>query len=155
MPQTSDSSYTAVTRHRRPFSTTGRHAVMFDEEIEHVSLNDGIHAFGSTSTSWETDCLSDDELPLARHLAVVAPLLEEGELDSDAVVASPTGNSSVAANTATERRRREEGWSDLGLDQFAAFSIQNSRLLSNSRSGASNNGPSAASNSGGSGTPSA
>lgn len=68
--------------------------------------------------SWAADKLSDDEVEIARHEAAVAPLLEEGDLDSDAIVVSPTGNSASAANNAAERRRREEGWNDLGLDQI-------------------------------------
>ena len=67
---------------------------------------------------WAADKLSDDEVDIARHEATVAPLMEDGELDSDAIVVSPTGNSASAANNAAERRRREEGWNDLGLDQI-------------------------------------
>lgn len=97
----SDSNYAAVTRHRRPFSTAGRPPVLeiFDDE-------------------WAKDTLEQDDLALSAHEAAVAPLLEEGELDADAIVVSPTGNSSAAANTASERRRREEGWNDLGLEQL-------------------------------------
>ena len=46
---------------------------------------------------WAQDKLSDDEVEVGRHEAAVAPLLEEGELDADAIVVSPTGNSSSAA----------------------------------------------------------
>jgi hypothetical protein len=47
---------------------------------------------------WAADKLSDDEVEVGRHEAAVAPLLEEGELDADAIVVSPTGNSASAAN---------------------------------------------------------
>jgi len=70
--------------------------------------------------AWAADKLSDDEVETSRPEAAVAPLLEEGELDADAIVVSPTGNSASAANNAAERRRREEGWNDLGLDQIDA-----------------------------------
>lgn len=99
MPEASDSNYAAATRHRRPMSTAGRPAVL---EI--------------VDDDWAKDTLSDDEVEVGRHEAAVAPLLEEGELDADAVI-SPAGNSSAAVNS-TERRRREEGWNDLGLDQL-------------------------------------
>jgi hypothetical protein len=68
---------------------------------------------------WACEKLPDDDIQVSRHEAAVAPLLEEGELDADAIVVSPTGNSSIAANNASERRRREEGWTDLGLDQLS------------------------------------
>lgn len=101
MPQASDSSYTAVSRHRRPFSTEGR-----PPALEIVDDN------------WATERLGDDDVEVSHHEAAVAPLLEEGELDADAIVVSPTGSSSATANNASERRRREEGWTELGLDQF-------------------------------------
>jgi hypothetical protein len=94
----SDSNYAAATHHRRPFSTAGRPPALTDDD-------------------WANDKLEDDIMEISQFEAAVAPLLEEGELDADAIVVSPTGNSSAAANTATERRRREEGWNDLGLDQ--------------------------------------
>ena len=101
--QKSDSNYAVASRHRRPLSSsaTGRPAVL--EVVD---------------DDWAADKLSDDEVEVQRHEASIAPLLEEGELDADAIVVSPTGNSSAAANTASERRRREEGWNDLGLDQL-------------------------------------
>jgi hypothetical protein len=102
MPQPSDSNYAAVTRHRRPFSTAGRPPVLDIVDDE-----------------WASEKLPDDDVDVRRHEAAVAPLLEEGELDADAIVVSPTGNSSIAANNASERRRREEGWNELGLDQLA------------------------------------
>jgi hypothetical protein len=77
----SDSNYAAVTRHRRPLSTAGRPPVL---EI--------------VDDDWAADKLSDDEVEVGRHEATVAPLLEEGELDADAIVVSPTGNSASAAN---------------------------------------------------------
>jgi len=91
----SDSNYSSVTRHTRR---------VVDE-------------------AWAADKLSDDEVEIARHETAVAPLLEEGELDADAIVVSPTGNSASAANSAAERRRREEGWNDLGLDQIDANGV--------------------------------
>jgi hypothetical protein len=77
----SDSNYAAATRHRRPLSTAGRPPVL---EI--------------VDDDWAADKLSDDEVEVGRHEAAVAPLLEEGELDADAIVVSPTGNSASAAN---------------------------------------------------------
>ena len=99
MPEASDSNYAAVTRHRRPVSTAGRPPVL-----------------DLVDDDWAADKLSDDEVEVGRHEAAVAPLLEEGELDADAIV-SPAGNSSAALNS-SERRRREEGWSDLALEQL-------------------------------------
>ena len=80
----SDSNYAAVTRHRCPLATSGRPSVLelVDDE-------------------WAQDKLSDDEVEVGRHEAAVAPLLEEGELDADAIVVSPTGNSASAANNGT------------------------------------------------------
>lgn len=103
MARGSDSNYASVTRHRRAFSTSGRPVVldMIDDD-------------------WAADRLEPDSLEISSHEAAVAPLLEEGELDADAIVVSPTGNSSSAANIASERRRRDEGWNDLGLDQIDA-----------------------------------
>lgn len=77
----SDSNYAAVTRHMRPFSTAARPPVL--ELVD---------------DDWAADRLSDDEVEVGRHEAAVAPLLEEGELDADAIVVSPTGNSASAAN---------------------------------------------------------
>jgi hypothetical protein len=76
----SDSNYSAVSRHtRRPQSKTKNALDVVDD-------------------AWAADKLSDDEVEISRHEAVVAPLLEEGELDADAIVVSPTGNSASAAN---------------------------------------------------------
>ena len=98
----SDSNYSSVARYtRQPLSKVARPIGLC-----------------GVDESWASDQLSDDEVEISRHEAAVAPLLEEGELDADAIVVSPTGNSSSAANTAAERRRREEGWNDLGLDQI-------------------------------------
>lgn len=99
MPEASDSNYAAVARHRRPMSTSGRPPVL--ELVD---------------DDWAADKLSDDEVEVGRHEAAVAPLLEEGELDADAIV-SPAGNSSSAVSS-SEQRRREQGWNDLGLDQL-------------------------------------
>jgi hypothetical protein len=78
----SDSNYASVTRHtRRPLSKASRPVVL--EVVDEA---------------WAADKLSDDEVEIARHEAAVAPLLEEGELDADAIVVSPTGNSASAAN---------------------------------------------------------
>mmetsp|Transcript_26033 Transcript_26033/g.61190 ORF Transcript_26033/g.61190 Transcript_26033/m.61190 type:complete len:122 (-) Transcript_26033:378-743(-) len=103
----SDSNYSAVARHtRQPLSKAARQVAL------HV-----------VDESWAADKLSDDEVEITRHEAAVAPLLEEGELDADAIVVSSTGNSASAANNAAERRRREEGWNDLGLDQIDAHAV--------------------------------
>ena len=99
----SDSNYSSVARYtRQPLSKAARPVV---------------------DQAWASDKLSDDEVEINRHEAAIAPLLEEGELDADAIVVSPTGNSASAANSAAERRRREEGWNDLGLDQIDANGI--------------------------------
>lgn len=87
----SDSSYVAVTRHRRSFSASSK-----------SNLGGG----GSrppvleiVDDDWAADKLSDDEVDVEKHEAAIAPLLEEGELDADAIVVSPTGNSASAANS--------------------------------------------------------
>lgn len=78
----SDSNYSSVARYtRQPLSKAVRPVAL------HV-----------VDESWASDKLSDDEVEIARHEAAVAPLLEEGELDADAIVVSPTGNSASAAN---------------------------------------------------------
>eukprot|EP00532_Pseudo-nitzschia_australis_P005993 CAMPEP_0168169688 /NCGR_PEP_ID=MMETSP0139_2-20121125/3772_1 /TAXON_ID=44445 /ORGANISM="Pseudo-nitzschia australis, Strain 10249 10 AB" /LENGTH=121 /DNA_ID=CAMNT_0008087125 /DNA_START=13 /DNA_END=378 /DNA_ORIENTATION=+ len=103
----SDSNYSSVARYtRQPLSKAARPVAL------HV-----------VDESWAADKLSDDEVEITRHEAAVAPLLEEGELDADAIVVSSTGNSASAANNAAERRRREEGWNDLGLDQIDANGV--------------------------------
>lgn len=101
MPEASDSNYAAVTRYRKPMSTAARPSVL---EI--------------VDDDWARDKLSDDEVEVGRHEAAVAPLLEEGELDADAIVVSPTTGNSSSATNPSERRRREEGWTELGLDQL-------------------------------------
>jgi Apc13p protein len=93
----SDSSYIAVTRHRRPFSTAGRPP-----------------ALELVDDDFAADKLSDDEIDTSRH---EVPLMDDGEMDASAAVVS-TGTSVTATNKATERRRREQGWNDLGLDQL-------------------------------------
>lgn len=93
----SDSSYVAVTNHRRPFDTSGRPPVL--ELID---------------DDWAADTLEDEELPTK---AFEVPLMEEDDLDGDQAVVT-TGTSSSAVTNLEERRRRDEGWNDLGLDQL-------------------------------------
>lgn len=57
----------------------------------------------STGANFFDDKLSDDEVEIERHVSAVAPLLEEGELDAEAIVVSPTGNSASAANNGNYR----------------------------------------------------
>ncbi|CAB9517346.1 expressed unknown protein [Seminavis robusta] len=118
MPEASDSNYAAATRLRRPFSTAGRPPALEVVDDE-----------------WAADKLSDDEVEVGRHEAAVAPLLEEGELDADAIV-SPAGNSSSAV-TAAERRRREEGWSDLSLESLDISGTANATARPNRNPGQS------------------
>lgn len=83
----SDSNYSSVARYtRRPLSKAAGTPVAV---LAHSRAVD---------ETWAADKLSDDEVEIARHEAAVAPLLEEGELDADAIVVSPTGNSASAAN---------------------------------------------------------
>jgi Apc13p protein len=110
MPRYSDSNYAAVTRKRRYMSHIPTVAIA--DSADDVALE-------SNGFDWPGDVLEPDDVDITRHEAAVAPLLEEGELDADAIVVSPTGNSSSAANVASERRRREDGWNDLALEQFA------------------------------------
>ena len=56
------------------------------------------------------DDLQDDEIVV--DVTTVLPLEED---DEDA---SPAGNSTAVANNLLDRRRREENWSDLGLDRM-------------------------------------
>lgn len=78
----SDSNYAAVKRNCRPLgSRAGRPA-----------------ALDVVDDQWAADTLSDDEVDVARH-EVDAGGLEEGELDADAIVVSPAGNSASNANT--------------------------------------------------------
>jgi hypothetical protein len=102
MPRYSDSNYAAVTRQRR-----------HRNQVPTVVASDF-----ESDWDWDGDVLEPDDVEISQHEAAVAPLLEEGELDSDAIVVSPTGNSSSAATVASERRRREEGWNDLALEHF-------------------------------------
>ena len=102
MPSASDSNYIAVTRWRRPYSATP--PVWLDDD-----------AWRTTPT---LPAESDDLVDVQKYESAVAPLLEEGELDADAIVVTPSGNSSAAANHAVERRRREERWTDIGLEQL-------------------------------------
>mmetsp|Transcript_21344 Transcript_21344/g.32894 ORF Transcript_21344/g.32894 Transcript_21344/m.32894 type:complete len:142 (-) Transcript_21344:169-594(-) len=124
----SDSSYAAATRHRRPFSKSGRPPVL--ELID---------------DDWAADKLSDDEVDAGRHEAAIAGVLEEdGELDPEAVVVSSTGNSaSNALMTDGGRRRREmEGWNDLGLDQFDTPATTTTGHNSSTNTGNNNGGAS-------------
>lgn len=89
----SDSSYTAVSRFtRRPFSKGA---------ATHITLDTTFMVDGDGDDNWAADTLSDDEVETSRPEAIVAPLLEEGEMDQDAIVVSPTGNSALAANNGT------------------------------------------------------
>ena len=99
MPQASDSSYAAVTRHRRPFSTAGRPPV-FRRDPPHRQLLSG----------------DDDDVMLQHHEESVTT----EEEDPDAGCVAPAGNSSAAAQSLRERRRREEGWNDHGLEALLA-----------------------------------
>ena len=76
---TSDSNYSVVKRHQMKASVR---PVVLDK----------------VDDKWASDKLSDDEVEVTVHEAAVAPLLEEGELDADAIVVSPTGNSASLAN---------------------------------------------------------
>ena len=89
----SDSSYAAVSRHARPPTT---HTAGGG-----CGGGGGVRPVAAlvVDETWASETLSDDEVEIARHEAAVAPLLEEGELDADAIVVSPTGNSASAANT--------------------------------------------------------
>ena len=115
----SDSSYIAVTNHRKPFDTSGRPPALelIDDE-------------------WAADVLEDEEIPTKPY---ESPLMEEDELDGEPAVVT-TGTSSSAVTNLEERRRRDEGWNDLGLDQLdqrqdaagAPSSTSNSNNASNS-----------------------
>mmetsp|Transcript_5142 Transcript_5142/g.5664 ORF Transcript_5142/g.5664 Transcript_5142/m.5664 type:complete len:127 (-) Transcript_5142:621-1001(-) len=110
----SDSSYAAATRHRQPASTSGRPPAL---EI--------------VDDEWAADTLSDDDVNCDAHEAAIATLLDEGDLDMDAVVVS-TSHSGSASNGAEERRKREEGrWSDIGLDNFNLGSTTGSERVQN------------------------
>lgn len=90
MPQASDSSYAAVTRHRRPFSVAARPPIFHRDK------------------TWTTE-LDSDDLLLQHHEESITE-----EEDPDAV--APAGTSSAAASSNQARLRREQGWNDLGLD---------------------------------------
>jgi hypothetical protein len=97
----SDSSYAASTRHRKPYSTGGR-----PHELDRID------------DAWAASDLSDDEVDVHRHELAIAPLLDEGDLDIDAVVIS-NGQMGSAFTTAFERRRRDgTKWADLAMDQY-------------------------------------
>ena len=80
----------AVTHHRRPFSTSSNSNLIGGSRPPVLEIVDD---------DWAADKLSDDEVEVGKHEAAIAPLLEEGELDADAIVVSPTGNSASAANS--------------------------------------------------------
>ena len=113
MPFQSDSNYFAVARTRRQPVKPGRPVCIVDV----------------VDDDWIKDVLPNDDVDVSRHELLVAPLLEEGELDNDAMVVSPAGNSSATAVGARERRRREEGWNDMGLEQLDGGNV--SELLVN------------------------
>ena len=92
MPQASDSSYAAVTRHRVPFSIAARPPIFHRDDHK----------------TW-TNALESDDLLLQHHDESITE-----EEDPDAV--APAGTSSAAASSNQARLRREEGWNDLGLD---------------------------------------
>ena len=115
----SDSNYALTTRHRKPYSTSGRPPTL---EI--------------VDDEWAAHTLSDDDLDLEQQEAVLAPFLDEGDLDVDAIVVSTVhsgsaGPSSGGGAAATSggggggagsdrgNRFRRDGfgrWADLGLD---------------------------------------
>ena len=101
----SDSSYIAVTRHRKPFTTSGRPQVLelVDDE-------------------WAGDVLEEEELPTKQY---EIPLMDEDDVDGEPSVVT-TGTSSSSITNAQERRRREERWNDLALDQMDTNSRNNS-----------------------------
>ena len=119
----SDSNYIAVTRWRRPYSTTP--------------------PFWLDDDAWRTTPVlpveSDDLVDVQKYESAVAPLLEEGELDADAIVVTPSGNSSAAANHAVERRRREERWTDIGLEQLLQLQNQGNAAVGATRNTRNNN----------------
>ena len=117
----SDSSFAAQTRHRRPLTTAGRPPVL-----------------DVVDDNWASETLSDDDIDVKQLESSIAPLLEEGELDADAVVVS-SSQSGSGVNSAAERRRREEGrWNDLALDYFDSATTSSSTVMT-SGPGAHNN----------------
>ncbi len=78
----SDSNYAAVTRHRRPLNPKAARPPVLE----------------LVDAQWAADKLSDDEVDVGRHEADAGGF-EEGELDADAIVVSPAGNSSSMANS--------------------------------------------------------
>ena len=100
----SDSSF-----HKRPYSIGGR-----PRDLDRID------------DAWAADSLSDDEVDVHRHELVIAPLLDEGDLDIDAVVVS-NGQMGSAFSNAVERRRKEgTKWTDLALDQ-SQFDLKGKR----------------------------
>jgi hypothetical protein len=78
----SDSNYSAATRHRRPLNPKAARPPVLE----------------LVDAQWAADKLSDDEVEVGRHEADAGGF-EEGELDADAIVVSPAGNSSSVANS--------------------------------------------------------
>jgi hypothetical protein len=108
----SDSCFSAYTRHRRPYSTSGR-----SPELDLVD------------DAWASASLSDDDVEVHRHELTIAPILDEGDLDIDAVVVS-NGQMGSAFTSAMERRRKDETkWSELALDIFLLDSKKRDNLL--------------------------
>ncbi len=97
----SDSSYAAFTRHRRPYSSSGR-----PPELERID------------DAWVAESLSDDEIDVHRHELTIAPLLDDNDLDIDTVVIS-NGQMGSAFTSAFERRKRDgTKWTDLAMDIY-------------------------------------
>lgn len=78
----SDSNYSAVSRHRGHIPSTRARPPVLE----------------TVDDRWAADSLSDDEVELGR-LEADAGGFEEGELDADAIVVSPAGNSASLVNS--------------------------------------------------------
>lgn len=124
----SDSSYSAATRHRQPYSKVGRPPTL-----------------DIVDDDWAADTLSDDGVNVDAFETAISTLLDEGDLDVDAVVVS-AGHSGPTSSGAAERRKREAGrWNDMGLDNFDATNATNSsisRAQTATNGASSNNGAS-------------
>jgi hypothetical protein len=94
---------------------------------------------------WAADTLSDDGVNVDAFETAISTLLDEGDLDVDAVVVS-AGHSGPTSSGAAERRKREAGrWNDMGLDNFDATNATNSsisRAQTATNGASSNNGAS-------------
>jgi hypothetical protein len=153
MPHLSDSNYAAVTRHRRPFTVTGRPS-FWDSTEDHLKGEDTVAGGGG-------DGLGDDDIVLGgaalqsgsggagggddgSGIPLQLLLLDD---DADASSSAVTPNSAAAANAAAERRRREEGWNDLALDvllnhgTFTSISQTQNNARSSSSSSATSQAP--------------